>query len=133
MATIDKNGRAGSAAPQNGHSTRRPAPSAYPGSRRPRAAASDATRFTQLRRAALGVPHRIEAQLKSEPVVTLAAVGAGCFVLGALLGSRLGRLALVTALPYAIERVFEGALGERIAEYAHGLVDEAKSVGDSAD
>ncbi|MGO8994583.1 MAG: hypothetical protein ACLQVI_14800 [Polyangiaceae bacterium] len=104
MATIDKNGVPRTTRPPpNGHSNHRPVPSSRA---RKESVASRATKLGDLSRAARDLPGRIEARLKSDPVGTLVAFGAGCFVLGALFGSRLGRLAIVTALPYAIERVF---------------------------
>jgi hypothetical protein len=103
MATIDKNGESGSARVHNGHSSHEP------------------RRTFRIDRA---LPRRIEAQMKSNPATLMAAVGVGSFVLGALLGSRLGRVALGAAIPYAIGRIFEGALGQKIADYAREMTEE---------
>ena len=104
MATIDKNGVPRTTRP---HRTgTRTIVLSLRHARGKESVASRATKLGDLSRAARDLPGRIEARLKSDPVGTLVAFGAGCFVLGALFGSRLGRLAIVTALPYAIERVF---------------------------
>jgi hypothetical protein len=103
MATIDKNGKPGSARAPNGHSSHAP------------------RRTFRIDRE---LPRRIEAQVKSNPAALMAAIGVGSFVLGALLGSRLGRVALAAAIPYAIGRVFEGVLGQKIADYARELTEE---------
>jgi len=103
MATIDKNGKSGSARVPNGHSSHEP------------------RRTFRIDRE---LPKRIGAQVKSHPATVLAGVGVGSFVLGALLGSRLGRVALAAAIPYAVGRVFEGVLGQKIADYARELTEE---------
>lgn len=131
MATIDRNERGERAPVRNGHSSHRAgaAHSAKAGTGRAHAAASRKPRGTvqtkldRIIHLGRELPRRIEAQLARNPAGVIAAVGAGSFVLGALLGSKLGRLALAAAIPYAVERVFEGVLGEKLGEYARGLAD----------
>src|SRR5271154_451856 len=101
MATIDKSDRQERARAHNhnGHSSQEAgtpksaATSAQPGGSSP----TRQTNFHRVVRAGRELPRRIEAELKSNPVGMMAAVGAGSFVLGALLGSKLGRLALAAA------------------------------------
>jgi hypothetical protein len=121
MATVDKNHGPVSAAAHNGHANNHAG--AAPSIRRPkRARAASEPALDRL--AALGrdLPRWLQAQLKSNPLAVVATFGAGTFVLGALLGSKLGRVTLAAAIPYAVERVFEGAMGETLRDYVGGLV-----------
>jgi hypothetical protein len=68
------------------------------------------------------LPRQIVARLQANPAAAFATVGVGSFLLGALLSSRLGRLVLAAAVPYAITRVFESELGQEIGKYAEGLI-----------
>ena len=70
------------------------------------------------------LPRRIEAQMRSNPVAVIATVGAFAFTLGAVLGSRLGRVALAAALPLTIQRIFEGAFGEKLGELTRRLTED---------
>jgi hypothetical protein len=63
--------------------------------------------------------------MKSHPTTVLAVVGGVSFGLGALLGSRLGRLALAAAIPLVVKRLLEGELGQGLAGYAEKLADDA--------
>jgi hypothetical protein len=63
--------------------------------------------------------------MKSHPTTVLAVVGGVSFGLGALLGSRLGRLALAAAIPLVVKRLLEGGLGQGLAGYAEKLADDA--------
>jgi hypothetical protein len=61
------------------------------------------------------LPKTIGAQLRAHPPEALAAVGAASFALGAVLGSRLGRLLLAVAVPFALKSAL-GNLPLRHAE-----------------
>ena len=67
------------------------------------------------------LPDQLETALKNEPAAVLAGVAAGGFILGALFGSKLGRIALTAALPYAIKEALEGTLGQKLVESARNL------------
>lgn len=86
-----------------------------------------ASKRAKIRELTAEVPARLQAQFRENPVATIAAVGAGSFVLGALVGSKLGRIALAAAAPHVVERILQGALGDKIAAYAHTFVNERPS------
>jgi hypothetical protein len=125
MATVEKHE---SARGHNGHSSHS-AGAKKSGAGHEHASGSRRTRRktqTGLDRIVLAgreLPRRFEAQLKNNPAAVIAAVGAGAFLLGGLLVSKLGRLALAAAIPYAVESAFQGVLGEKIGDYARGLVE----------
>ena len=50
------------------------------------------------------LPREVQSAMKTHPAATLAAVAAGAFVLGALVGSPLGRLAMAAAVPVLVRR-----------------------------
>jgi hypothetical protein len=60
------------------------------------------------------LPGQIQVQLRAHPATALAVAGGTGFLLGAILGSRLGRLALSAIVPFAIRRVLEGSVGDDI-------------------
>jgi hypothetical protein len=72
------------------------------------------------------LPKRVKARFEANPVSSVAAVAAGSFVLGTLLGSRLVRLALAAAIPLAVERLFQGAVGEKLVAYARTVTGGAE-------
>lgn len=73
------------------------------------------------------LPRKVDTQLKRNPTATLATIGGVSFALGALLGSKFGRMALVAAVPFIVKRMFEGDFGRELGDYARGLVDDAVS------
>jgi hypothetical protein len=104
-----------------------PAHSASSGrsSKRARAQSSTATqaKLEQVINLARDLPHTLQTELRSNPMRVIATVGAGAFVMGALLGSRMGRLAIAAALPHVVERVFQGALGDKIRSLAEEVTE----------
>lgn len=72
------------------------------------------------------LPKRVRTQFRDNPASVVAAVGAGSFVLGALVASRVGRIALAAAIPLALERLFKGAVGDKLVEYVKALGSEAE-------
>jgi hypothetical protein len=74
-----------------------------------------------------GLPKTLGVQLRAHPPETLAAIGAVSFALGAVLGSRVGRLALAVAIPIALKSAFEGDAAHGVARYALGLIRGAQS------
>jgi hypothetical protein len=74
-------------------------------------AESTDARLAKIKRAGLGVTEGIGAYVKEQPVAAVGiALGAG-FVLGSILGNRLGRVALTAAVGYAAQELIEGVLG----------------------
>jgi hypothetical protein len=76
------------------------------------------------------LPRNLQAQLKANPAAVLASVAGASFVLGALLSSKLCRLALAAAVPFGIQRLLnDGALNElgRVARELIADVDSVKS------
>lgn len=86
---------------------------------------AETTLLESLLRLGRDMPRRLDAQMKSHPTTVLAVVGGVSFGLGALLGSRLGRLALAAAIPLVVKRLLEGELGQGLAGYAEKLADDA--------
>jgi hypothetical protein len=73
------------------------------------------------------LPRTIAVQMRAHPPETVAAVGAVSFVLGAILGSRLGRLMLAVGIPLAIKSALEGEVARELGKYAQGLIRNAQS------
>jgi hypothetical protein len=68
--------------------------------------------LAKIKRAGMNIGGELGTYVKKQPVAAVGiALGAG-FVLGAVLGSRLGRIALVAAIGYAAQELVEGALGK---------------------
>jgi hypothetical protein len=76
----------------------------------------DSWRFVQ------GLPRTAQATMKANPAAVVAGVGATAFVLGALCGSRIGRVLLTTLAGYGLRRLLEGPVGEEVARYAKDVV-----------
>jgi hypothetical protein len=71
------------------------------------------------------LPRQVQTAMKAHPAATLAAVAAGSFVLGALVGSPLGRLALAAAVPVLVRHAIDGDLRERLAALAKSMDEVA--------
>jgi hypothetical protein len=98
------------------------------GARGSRTTGSKQPRLERLRSvivSARQLPESIQSQLKAHPAATLATIAGASFALGALAGSRLGRIAVAAAIPLVLKRVLEGDVGQEIAQYARGLFDAA--------
>jgi hypothetical protein len=65
--------------------------------------------------------------MRSHPPETVAAVGAVSFALGAVVGSKLGRLVLAVAIPLAIKSAFEGEVARELGKYAQGFIRNVQS------
>ena len=61
--------------------------------------------------------------MKTHPAATLAAVAAGSFVLGALVGSPLGRLVLAAAVPGLVRHAIDGDLRQRLGALASAMAE----------
>jgi hypothetical protein len=108
----------------NGHSSHSTADHAAPSARVP----SNGRRLANILRRGWDLPRNLQAQVKANPAATLAGVAGASFVLGALLGSKLGRLAIAAAIPFGIQRLLnEGALKE-IGRSARELIADIDSV-----
>jgi hypothetical protein len=73
------------------------------------------------------LPKTLGVQLRAHPPQTALAIGAVSFALGAVLGSRLGRLMLAVAVPLALKSAFEGEAARELGKYARGLILGAQS------
>jgi hypothetical protein len=73
------------------------------------------------------LPKTLGVQLRAHPPQTVVAIGAVSFALGAVLGSRLGRLMLAVAVPLALKSAFEGGAARELGKYARGLILGAQS------
>ncbi len=77
------------------------------------------------------LPKTIGVQLRTHPPETVAAIGALSFALGAIVGSRLGRLLLAVTIPIAVKSAFEGEVVHKLEKYAQGFVRNMQSPGPS--
>jgi hypothetical protein len=68
------------------------------------------------------LPQAVGARLMENPAAGFAFVGIASFLLGGLLGSKLGRLAVASALPLLVNRILAGRIGSEIVQYVEGLV-----------
>ena len=66
------------------------------------------------------LPLRLKTSAQENPRATMVAVGATAFVMGGLLGSRLGRFALAASIPVIVTRVLDGSLGRDMMRFATG-------------
>jgi hypothetical protein len=81
----------------------------------------DSWRFMQ------GLPRTAQATMKANPVAVVAGVGATAFVLGALFGSKVGRVLLTTLAGYGLRRLMEGPVAEEVARYAKDVVSRTQA------
>ena len=75
------------------------------------------------------LPRAAQAQMKTNPAAVVAGVGATAFVLGALCGSKVGRVLVTTLAGYGLRRLIEGPVAREVARYA---TDAMKHAGASA-
>ena len=75
------------------------------------------------------LPRVFQARMKSHPATVVAGVGATAFVLGALCGSRVGRLVMTTLADYGLRQLIEGPLAREVTRFA---TDAAKRASDGA-
>jgi hypothetical protein len=68
------------------------------------------------------LPGAFQGALNTHPMAVVAGVGAGGFVLGALCGSRVGRMLVTTAVGYGLNRLVVGAVGREIGHFANEFV-----------
>ncbi len=74
-------------------------------------------RFEQLH--ALGaLPGLLKTRAEANPRAALIVVAAGAFVMGGLVGSRLGRLVVEASIPLLISRALDGTLGKELLRLA---------------
>jgi hypothetical protein len=69
------------------------------------------------------LPREVQSAMKTHPAATLAAVAAGSFALGALIGSPLGRLVMAAAVPVLVRRAIEGDLRHGLSAFARSLAE----------
>jgi hypothetical protein len=69
------------------------------------------------------LPKRLKASAEENPRAALIAAGAAGFVMGALLGSRLGRFAIAASIPVVVSRVLDGSLSREWLRFATGIAD----------
>jgi hypothetical protein len=72
-------------------------------------------------RNASDLPGRLEAALRSRPVVTTIAIAGVAFVAGTITGSRVARAFLVAAAPVVAQRLLNGPLGDDLAGYVKSI------------
>ena len=70
----------------------------------------------ELLRGCSEIPAKLRAQVEANPVAVVGSVAAGGFVLGALFGSRLGRIMVTAAVGYGVNRFLEGPAGRELGE-----------------
>jgi hypothetical protein len=71
------------------------------------------------------LPQMLQARMKSHPAAVVAGVGATAFVLGALCGSKVGRLVVTTLADYGLRRLLEGPLAREVTRFATDAVRRA--------
>jgi hypothetical protein len=76
-----------------------------------------------------GIPRAAQTGLKTNPVAVIAGVGATAFVLGALCGSKVGRVLVTTLAGYGLRQFMEGPMARELGRYA---TDALKHVSASA-
>jgi len=90
---------------------------------RPRAGKTNVAGLKDLAGMSRQLPRQIRSAMKAHPTATLAAVAAGSFVIGALAGSSLGRIALAAALPILLKRALEGDLKAELSALASSMLE----------
>jgi hypothetical protein len=71
-----------------------------------------------------GLPHVAQARMKTNPVAVVAGVGATAFVLGALCGSKVGRVLVTSLAGYGLRRFIEGPVAREFARYATNVMKQ---------
>jgi hypothetical protein len=80
-----------------------------------------------LLRVVRNLPRTSGVQLRTHPPETIAAIGAVSFALGAVVGSRLGRLVLAVVIPIAVKSALEGEAVRKLEKYAQGFIRNVQS------
>jgi len=88
----------------------------------PHAGRLHAARIESLK-ALRGLPHRLKTSAEQNPRAALFAVGAAGFVIGGLVGSRLGRFAIAASIPVVVSRVLDGSLAQEMLRFATGIAE----------
>ena len=65
-----------------------------------------------------GIPRAAQAGLKTNPVAVIAGISASAFVLGALCGSKVGRVLVTTLAGYGLRQFMEGPMARELGRYA---------------
>ncbi len=65
----------------------------------------------------------LKSQMEERPFATVAIVGGVTFALGALVGTRIGRLVIAAAVPLLVKRAFEGTLVADAEEFVRPLMN----------
>lgn len=73
------------------------------------------------------LPAKLEQQMKTRPNVVLAGIGGASFVLGAFFGTKLGRIAMVAAVGYGINRLIAGDVGREVGKYLKTTLEKELS------
>jgi hypothetical protein len=73
------------------------------------------------------LPRVAQAGIKTNPVAVVAGVGATAFVLGALCGSKVGRVLVTTLAGYGLRRFIEGPVAREVARYATNAMKHAEA------
>lgn len=69
------------------------------------------------------LPNRLKTSAQENPRAALFAAGAAGFVMGGLLGSRLGRFAIAASIPVIVSRVLDGSLSKELMRFATGMAE----------
>lgn len=69
------------------------------------------------------LPDRIKTSAQENPRAALFAAGAAGFVMGGLLGSRLGRFAIAASIPVVVSRVLDGSLSKELMRFTTGIAE----------
>jgi hypothetical protein len=64
------------------------------------------------------LPGTVQSGIRTNPVAVVAGVGATAFVVGALCGSRVGRVLMTSLAGYGLRRLIEGPVAREVARYA---------------
>src|SRR5580658_1333589 len=72
------------------------------------------TSIKQVVKLARGLPRRLRRDMETHPEAVLATVGGASFLVGAIFGSRLGRVVLASAIPLGLQYLIESEVGPRL-------------------
>jgi hypothetical protein len=71
----------------------------------------------ELARGCKDLPAKLRERLEANPLAVVGSIAAGGFVLGALFGSRLGRVLVTATVGYGVKRFLEGPAGRELGGY----------------
>jgi hypothetical protein len=72
-----------------------------------------------------GLPRTFKTQMTNHPGAVVAGVAASAFLLGALLGSKVGRMMATAAVGYMLDRLVDGPVGRQLGRHAAELLKNA--------